>query len=300
MHFTLRQLEVFLAIAKAGNMTRAAEQLAMSQSAASSALKDLEGEFGILLFDRIGKRLRLNEQGSDLLVRADSLMDQARELEQSLANVNQPSPLHVGATLTIANALAIPIVAAYLETYPEAPLSLNIDNTEHIVEQVLNHELDMGMIEGEANHPQLSVTPWRDDHLNLFCSPKHPLAAQATVSDHDLLEAKWILREPGSGTRQTFDRAMHGLMPELRIILELGETEAIKRAVRHNIGIGCLSAFSLEEEFARGELVKLNMPTRDFSRTFYLITHQQKYLSQSLQRWLDLCRQWVSEASERT
>ena len=178
MHFTLRQLEVFLAIAKTGNMTRAAQQLNMSQSAASSALKDLESQFGILLFDRIGKRLQLNEQGSNLQARADSLLEQAQELEQALANVNQPSPLHIGATLTIANFLAVPIVAQYLAAYPDAPISLEIDNTEHIVEKVLNYELDMGMIEGEANHAQLSVTPWRDDQLDLFCSPDHPFASR--------------------------------------------------------------------------------------------------------------------------
>ena len=297
MPFTLRQLEVFLSIAKTGNMTRAAEQLNMSQSAASSALKDLETEFGILLFDRIGKRLQLNEQGSQLQARADSLIDQARELEQTLSNTTQPSPLHIGATLTIANSLAIQIVAQYLQTYPEAPISLDIHNTEHIVDKVLNYELDMGLIEGESNHPQLNVIPWRDDQLHVFCSPDHPLAAQTiengrTVDDQDLLDAKWILREPGSGTRQTFDRAMHGLIPKLNITLELRETEAIKCAVKHNIGIGCLSSFSLDEEFARGELIKLHTPSRNLKRKFYLITHRHKHMSHSLRTWLELCEQW--------
>ena len=299
MHFTLRQLEVFLAIAKAGNMTRAAQQLNMSQSAASSALKDLEKEIGILLFDRIGKRLQLNEQGSKLQSRAGNLLDQANELGQAFSQAHQPSPLHIGATLTIANFLAIQIVADYLQAYPDAPISLEIHNTEHIVDQVLNYELDMGMIEGEANHPQLAVTPWRDDQLDIFCSPKHPLAERAhnnvALHDDDLRSAKWILRETGSGTRQTFDRAMHGLIPDLNIILELGETEAIKRAVRHNIGISCLSTASLEEEFSRGELVKLTTVGRNFHRKLYLITHQQKYMSESLRCWLELCDKWVTQ-----
>jgi len=292
MQFTLRQLEVFLAIAKTGNMTRAAQQLQMSQSAASSALKDLETQFDVLLFDRAGKRLHLNEQGNQLRPRAEKLMAEAGELEQSLLHSDETSPVKIGATLTIANFLALQMVSDYLGQYPDAPISLEIDNTEHIVEQVLNYELDMGMIEGESHHHQLSVVPWRDDQLNLFCSPEHPLASKDIVDDQDLLSAKWILRERGSGTRQNFNRAMHGVLPRMDIILELRETEAIKRAVKHNIGVGCLSEMSLAEEFQRGDLVRINCPDRDFSRKLYLITHKQKHISYSLKKWLTLCDKW--------
>ena len=292
MQFTLRQLEVFLAIAKTGNMTRAAQQLQMSQSAASSALKDLETHFNTLLFDRMGKRLHLNEQGSQLRPKAERLMAEAGELEQSLLHSDETSPVKIGATLTIANFLALQMVSEYLGQYPNAPISLEIKNTEHIVEQVLNYELDMGLIEGESHQTKLCVTPWRDDRLNLFCSTEHPLASKKAVTDQDLLDAKWILRELGSGTRQNFNRAMHGLIPEMNIILELRETEAIKRAVKHNIGVGCLSELSLEEELKRGELVRINCPERDFSRKLYLIVHEQKHISHSLKKWLDLCDKW--------
>ncbi|MBG89001.1 MAG: LysR family transcriptional regulator [Verrucomicrobiales bacterium] len=289
MDFTLRQLEVFLAIAKAGNLTRAAQRLQMSQSAASAALKDLETQFDVLLFDRIGKRLHLNEQGNQLRPRAESLMAQAYELEQSLLRSGEFTRLNIGATLTVANYLAIQIVSKYLEKYTGAPISLEIYNTEQVVERVLNYELDMGMIEGEAHHPQLNIIPWRDDELNLFCSPGHPLASKRTINDEDLLNAEWILREQGSGTRQTFNRAMVGLLPKMKIPLELRGTEAIKQAVRQNIGVGCLSRLSLKEEFARGDLVKLHAPNRNLDRKLYLIMHLRKHISESLQNWLNLC-----------
>ena len=125
-----------------------------------------------------------------------------------------------------------------------------------------------------------------------FLSQQHPLAAKKTISDEDLLSAKWILREPGSGTRQTFDRAMHGLLSGLNITLELSDTEAIKRAVKQNIGISCLSILSLEEELERGEIVQLEIDNRDLSRKFYLIMHKQKHITRSLQNWLDLCDEW--------
>ena len=291
MKFTLRQLEVFLAIAKSGNLTKAAQQLKMSQSAASSALKDLETQFDLLLFDRIGKRLHLNEQGNQLRSRADNLMEQAHELEQSLLQRNKASKLNIGATLTIANFLALQMVSQYLEKHNNAPISLEINNTKTIVEQVLNFELDMGMIEGETHHPELNITPWRKDQLYIFCSPKHPLSNKTMVTDKDLVEARWILRESGSGTRQTFNRAMHGLISKMQITLELQEIEAIKQAVKHNIGLGCLSEISIKEELERGDLIKINVPDRNFSRQLYLIMHKQKHISSSLQKWLDLCNE---------
>lgn len=297
MQFTLRQLEVFLAVAKTGNLTKAAHQLKMSQSAASSSLKDLESQFNLLLFDRIGKRLQLNQKGHQLRFRADNLMAQALELEQSLMNADEINEIKVGATLTIANFLALELVSQYLRKYNEAPISLEINNTEHIVEQVLNYELDIGMIEGETHHPQLTIIPWRDDQLNLFCSPEHPFAKILKINDLDLLKAKWILREPGSGTRQTFNRAMHGLIPKIKILLELKETEAIKRAVKQNIGIGCLSEISLREEFERGDLVRIETFDRDFSRKLYLILHKQKHISSSLKNWIDLCEKLHSKSS---
>jgi len=292
MHFTLRQLEVFITIAKTGNLTRAAELLSMSQSAASSALKDLENHFDILLFDRIGKRLQLNEHGKRLRPKAESLLTQARELEKNLLESDQSNKINVGATLTIASFLAVELVAQYLQQYDGAPISLEIHNTEDIVDQVLNYELDMGMIEGETHHPQLKVMPWRDDRLDLFCSPKHPLASKQVITDEDLIQAKWVLRELGSGTRQTFNRAMHGLVPKLDITLELRETDAIKRAVRCNIGVGCLSTLSLQEEFERGDFIRLTPTDRDFRRKLYLILHKQKFISSSLRNWLNLCEKW--------
>ncbi|MGJ8688924.1 MAG: LysR substrate-binding domain-containing protein [Gammaproteobacteria bacterium] len=290
MHYTLRQLEVFLATAHFENVTQAAASLAMSQSAASSALQDLEQRFSIQLFDRAGKRLQLNELGKSLRPRAEALMEQARELEQGLSLHSEIGEIKVGATLTIGNYLAVSIMAAFMKQHQGAKVSLTVENTAAIANRVRNFELDIGLIEGELQDSTLEVIPWRGDELVLFCSPSHPYAQKEVLSDEDLLAAQWIVREAGSGTRQAFDRAMHGLLPELQLRLELQHTEAIKRAVEANLGIGCLSALTLQEAFARGSLIELRSPDRDWSRKFYFILHKQKYRSAGIQSWLSLCR----------
>ncbi|CCG94924.1 MULTISPECIES: LysR family transcriptional regulator [Marinobacter] len=292
MKYSFRQLEVFLAAAHFQNITRAAESLAMSQSAASSALKELESQFDIQLFDRVGKRLQLNELGRLYRPKAESLLAQATELEQAFSKHSEVGALKVGATLTIGNYLAVGVMAKYMNTPTRPKVSLEVANTSSIARRVRDFELDIGLIEGELQSPELEVIPWREDELTVFCSPSHPLARKQALTDEDLRQAVWIMREPGSGTRQSFERGMHGLLPDLNILLELEHTEAIKRAVEADLGIGCLSKVVLADAFKRGSLVPLSVPDyRKFDRQFYFILHKQKYRSAGIARWMSLCQE---------
>jgi len=291
MRFTLKQLQVFLAIASHENVSRAALQLSLSQSAASTALKELEQHFDLALFDRIGKRLQLSEAGHLFRPRAAALLTQARELENALLQRDEVGELKVGATLTIGNYVAIGIMAEFMQQHPRARVELDVENTAAIARKVANYELDIGLIEGELQDDVLDVSHWRDDELCLFCAPDHPLAAQKQLSDKQLLGIDWIVRERGSGTRQAFDRAMTGILPELHVKLELQHTEGIKRAVEAGLGVGCLSALTLHEAFRRGSLVRLGAPQRNWTRQFYIILHRDKYRSRGIQDWIEMCRQ---------
>jgi DNA-binding transcriptional LysR family regulator len=292
MRYSLRQLEVFLATARHENISRAAQDLAMSQSAASGSLKELEGQFAVKLFDRVGKRLQLSELGRQLRPQAETLLAQARAFEQALAGEDGMGRLHIGATMTIGNYLAVNMIADFRSRYPDGDVALTVANTETIAEGVAGFQLDMGMIEGEFQHPELETLHWRDDELVVFAAPAHPAAQSGALGDADILSLPWIVRERGSGTRQTFDRAMHGLLPDLHIAMELQHTEAIKRAVEAGLGVGCLSRISLADAFKRGSLVALDVPGRDFGRELFLITHRRKFHGTALQRWLELC--WES------
>ena len=289
MRYSLRQLEVFLATARYENVTRAAETLAMSQSAASGSLKELERQFDMKLFDRLGKRLQLSELGQQLRPQAESLLEQARSLEQALTGEEVVGRLEIGATLTIGNYIAVNMIADFRQQNARSDIILRVANTETIAKQVAGFELDMGLIEGELQHPDLDIVHWRRDELVVFAAPNHPLATSTALSDQDLLTLPWIVREPGSGTRQAFDRAMQGILTDLHIGMELQHTEGIKRAVEAGLGVGCLSQICVAEAFKRGSLVPLKVPGRDFRREWYLITHRDKFHSAALKRWLTLC-----------
>ena len=202
MRYSLRQLEVFLATAASENISRAATDLAMSQSAASGALKELESQFGVQLFDRRGKRLQLSELGHRVRPAVEALLAQAAEVEQALAGDSVSGRLRVGATLTIGNYLAVGMLAAFRERFPDVDVTLTVANTRAVADAVADYELDVGLIEGELWHADLDTTGWRNDELQVFAKPGHPLANKRRLTDEDLLAERWIVREVGSGTRQ--------------------------------------------------------------------------------------------------
>ena len=291
MRHTLRQLEVFLAVARAESVSGAARALAMSQSAASASLLDLERQFDLQLFDRVGKRLRLNDLGRAVRVRAENVLENARELEGMLERRSDAGPLRVGATLTIGNYVVPPLLARFIRESPgRSPPTLAIANTAEIARQVAELELDVGLVEGEVEHAELELTAWREDQMVVFCAAEHPFARKRALDDDDLRAAPWIVRERGSGTRQAFDRAMRDLLPELHVALTLEQTEAIKGAVEQGLGVSCLSRIALEPAFKAGSLRPCRVPQRDFRRQFFFLLHAQKVHGAALTRWLELCR----------
>ena len=134
------------------------------------------------------------------------------------------------------------------------------------------------------------MQPWIADELVVFSAPDHPLAKLSKINIEQLLQEPWILREKGSGTRETFDRAFHNYHARLNIRLELEHTEAIKRAVESGLGIGCISRLALKDAFRRGSLAPLATPSLQLGRYFYFLWHKQKYQTTGMREFLTLCR----------
>ena len=296
MKYTLRQLEVFLTVARSGSLTAAANELSMSQSAASGALKELEIRFDTQLFDRVGKRLKINSTGIILQTKAEELLQRAVDLQLSLSDKNEFGSIKIGSTMTVGNYLFIDMFSAFKSKFPDAKITVSIGNTSEVVDKVLNYKVDLGFIEGEVNEPDIDVIPWRKDEMVVVCSPDHPLAHSKTaLSREQLLDLQWIMREKGSGTRSTFERGMHSALQDLNYVLELEQIEAIKRAISLNIGVSCLSKVCVDKEIQRGELVQMNVDGLDFNRYFYVVLHKDKFLTESVELWLDYCGVRIEE-----
>ena len=279
-HVTFRQLQVFVAVIRGGAVNAAARQLRLSQSATSQALADLERQLGVVLFERLGRRLELNDAGRRLLPYAekvlnglDELVDAAREPDGELRGT-----LHVAASATIGTYLLPMLAGRFIERHPAVDLQLRLRNTEDVMRDIQRFDADLGLIEGQCSESRLVSELWCQDEMVVVAAPQHPLAAREGLGVEELQAAQWILREPGSGTRAIFEAAIHPHVERIRVRMELDQHEAIKQAVRAGFGLGCLSRLSVAGELERGELVALKSPLQ-LTRSFSLVWHPERYRS---------------------
>lgn len=298
MRLTIRQLQIFLAVAGSGSTTAAAEQVALSQSATSAALNELENLLDCRLFDRVGKRLMLNDNGRVLLPQAGQVVDAARTIEQQflMPGMAQGGDLQIGSSTTIGSYLLPSLIASYRQQHSELQVRVTIANTADIVAAVVNFEVDVGLIEGPCHAPELQVEPWMVDELLIVCSPEHPITRGASgdkkATMAQLRDAEWLLREPGSGTREAVEQALLPHLHHLRQSCEFGNSEAIKHATAAGLGISCLSHAVVADFLQSGRLLALKTSLPRLQRHFYLIHSKHKVLSLRLMQFLAYCRSW--------
>ena len=299
MRLSLRQLEIFTAISDHGTTTAAGEAIALSQSAISGALAELEGLLGGKLFDRIGKRLLINDTGRSLLPQARALLDGARGIETQFGiglrgqAVTRPIRLKLGASTTIGNYLLPDLIAGFCADASAPEVDVRIGNTREVASAVTRLEVDLGLIEGPCHERDLVVRPWIEDELVIVCAALHPLARGASgarVSITSLREASWLLREAGSGTREAVEQALLPHLHQLRSTMDFGGTEAIKQAAAAGLGLTCLSRYAVQDLVALGRLVVLKTTLRKLTRRFYLIHHRQKHFSVGMEAFVQHCR----------
>lgn len=287
LRLSLSRLEVFVATARAGSTRAAAGQVARSQSAASSALAELEEALGARLFDRVGRRLVLNEAGRGLLPRAVQLLDDAARVEAAFAAA-PPVPLRMAASFTVGEYLLPDLVAAWRRRHPEQPVRLDIGNSTDVARAVAAFDVDLGFVEGPVADASLRLRRWRDDELVIVAAAGHPLGRGRSTM-RELAAAPWVVRERGSGTREASDRWLASRLAPMRIELELGSSEAIKRVVAAGIGLGCLSRLAVAEWLVDGRLVEVRSTLPKATRALSVVLHRERRLGGGAEAFVSHC-----------
>lgn len=282
-----RQLQVFVQVVASGSLRGAAEALHLTQPAASMALADMERLLGAPLFDRERGRLRLNAHGRELLPLAQELLERYAELGRVAANAGDTlgGELRIGTSNTVGNYRVGELLGDFVREYPQVALRLRVGNTGDIAQAMLEHSLDVGCVEGPVIHPELETRPWRDDALAVCVAPEHRLAARRALRARDFAGERWILREPGSATRNLSEQALARL-PSPHSVLELSQTEAIKQAVVAGLGIACLPEVAIRDAVVVGHLVALETPFLDLRRKLSLLVHRRRYRGAVLDAFL--------------
>lgn len=302
LHLTLRQLEIFCAVARAGSTVAAAASIGLSQSATSAALQQLEIALGTQLFERVGRSLVLNDAGRAVWPQALSLLEQARGLEQAFGSMASgiPMQLRVAASTTVGSYVLPPVLAALARSHPHLSVDVRIGNTRKVAQSVEALEVDIGLIEGGSHWPGLDVEPWMKDALVIVASPNDALAQQARVqalSVTALQQARWLLREEGSGTREMVEHALLPKLHQLPAAATLGSSEAIARCVAQGLGISCLPRVLVASMLDDGSLVELATQLPAMERHFSLVQRPGKHVSPALQAFMQACWQHAQAAA---
>lgn len=292
MAITLRQLEIFEKVAKYGHVTQASNQLLLTQSAVSMSIAEMERLVGAPLFERQGKRLLLNDRGRQILPETRDVLMKIRMIEQFLDDsIGEPrGVLNVGASTTIGNYILPSVIGEFSKLYPNAKALLNVGNAQQIETAVENCDLDLGLIEGLSHSNFLIATPWKHDELVVIVGKEHEWANEKKASLKMLKNAEWIMREKGSGTREIFEAAMEKKGIKFSIALELGHTEAIKKAVEAGLGVGCLSKMAVQRELDNGWLFEIASPL-NLHRTLMILTRDSVQMTTLLKAFHVLLKQ---------
>ncbi len=296
MKITLRQIEIFLNVVEEGHLTNVAKDMGLSQSAISMSIKELEHIIGRPLFDRLNKRLILNELGRNFHQAIEPLYRKMEDIEYEFQNSENKGTVRVGASTTIVDYLIPPIACQYMGRYPEVRVQLKEGNTREIAEMVKHGELDMGFVEGEVSDPDLIREVIGEDELIVVTANKE-IADREWFID-ELAQERWVLREEGSGTRAVFLDYIKDKVPRLNIFMELGHTESIKSLMQSGKALTCVSALAVSEEIKEGTLYRVKLKNFDCRRHFYAIYHKDKYRSDLFNKFLEFSKKMIGNSME--
>jgi len=279
----VRDLEVFLAVAKHLNFSHAGEDVHLSQPSVSIRIHRLEDELQTRLFEQMGKKTALTEAGRILepyARRVVAALDDSRKAMEEYRGLEQGA-LRIGASTTPGMYVVPRIIARFKHLHPKIAVRLGIKNTRQIEEGIINDEFDLGFVGGHLIGNEIETLAWRTDELVLVVPPGHHLARRRRIRPGDLAKETFINREPGSASRDVVEKHLGSPDISLNSSLELGNPETVKLAVKDGLGIAFLSRSAIETELKAKSLVAPKVLGLDINRELKIIYRKGKHLSRA-------------------
>jgi DNA-binding transcriptional LysR family regulator len=268
--FSIKQIEAFIAVVRHGSATKAGLALGLSQPAVSRAIMQLEKGLGEKLFANESTRFVPNEAGRSLVAKALALLAAAEDLGASFRGPASAirGSIRAGASTTIATSLMPSVIGSFKREYPSVSVSVLVGNYQSVLKMIADYEIDVGFVAGAAPRSDMSLIPWALDQLCVICSPQHPLAGRCLERAGELADQRWVLREPGSGSRETLFTALGACGVEPLVAYELGSNEAVRKGVAQGLGLGCMSLALVGEDIDRGSLSSVGCPFLKLERNY--------------------------------
>ncbi|MCM3171230.1 MULTISPECIES: selenium metabolism-associated LysR family transcriptional regulator [Paenibacillus] len=290
------QLHIFYTVAEKGSFSAAAQALHMTQPAVTMQIQSLEDYFGTKLLHRSTKKIELSEAGMTLLPHAKRSVELVRHTDEAMSAFTQKlqGRLQLGASLTIGEYVLPRMLGPFARQYPDISIVMKVMNTTQIMDEILKHQLNFGLIEAPIHHPDMIVEPVMRDELKLIVPAGHALAQRGEVELEEVMSYPFVLREKGSGTRQVMEDQLQKRKidpQDMNVVMELGSTGAVKSAVEAGVGITMLSPSSVQHEIALGLVHIVDIRGLEFKRQFYAIHLKSSLLPLSAVAFLNYLRE---------
>ncbi|NLM75254.1 MAG: LysR family transcriptional regulator [Clostridiaceae bacterium] len=289
---TIRHLRIFIEVVDSGKMSTAAEKLYISQPTVSQAIRELEEHYGVLLFERLSRKLYITPKGERLLSYARNVVKQFDDMEEMMLKGNYVEKIRIGATNTVGNCILGDVIRSFKEINPHIEVYSYVNNTKDVEEKLLRSELDIGIVEGNVKSQDLISIPEVNDFLVLICAKDHPLAKKKTVKLKDLENVKFAMREQGSGTRELFERYMLENGIPIKIGFEANSSDMIKKAVINNQCLAVISIRLVEEEIKAGKIHVILNTNSDWNRYFSVVYHKNKVITKEMQNLIEIVKNY--------
>jgi len=294
MKITLRQMQIFLNVVKSGHLTNVAKDMSLSQSAISMSIKELESILGRPVFDRINKKLVLNEVGRAFHKEIKPIFKKLSDIEYEFKNSENKGMIRVGASTTIVDYLMPSIICAYMSAYPDVKITLKEGNTQEIADMIKEGSIDIGFVEGFVSGGEIIKEKIGVDEL-LVVTENKTIAQANPVYIDALSDMRWVLREEGSGTREVFLEYIKDKVDDLNIFLELGHTESIKSILKNRECLTCISKISVEKELQEEKLFEVSVKNFECKRDFLMIYHKDKYHSTLFEKFVFFSKKLMTQ-----
>ena len=286
-----RQLRAFSVLSRTGSFTRTAQELHLTQSAISYAIKALEEEIGCRLLDRVGKSVVLTQAGEQLLARAEKILDEMTAARLELSHLGKwgSSRLRIGASTTACQYVLPAVLREFKESFPRCAISIEPGDTPEAIASLRAHRIDLAVNLEPRREDALEFRPLFTDELLFALSPIHPWAKSGRIPRDDIARQHYILYGKTSYTFQMIEEYFREEKIVLHSLLDLGNMEAIKELVKLGLGISILAPWTAEKELEAGSLVTLPLGRRKLKRRWGVLHWKNQRLNLAQETFIRLC-----------
>lgn len=291
------KLKVFCTVAETKSFSKTSEIIHLTQPAVSLQIQALEEMYETKLFDRSSSKVTLTPAGEVLYKYAKDILALYVSVEKVIGEMTGlvKGSITIGAGSTIGNYLLPSVISDFRRAHPKIKVNLFVANMQRVIELLNAGNISLGLVEGDVKRQKMVVEKLISDELLVIVPTHHPWSKRKDVSIAELIDEPFILREAGSGTRQTIEKffARHGITPKnMKVSMVLGSTQAIKEAVENGLGVSIISRWSARKELRFGTLHTLNFKEEKMVRNFSLLTHRNSVSSHATEEFLSYLKSY--------